>query len=927
MSRWHKAFCGRPDILVDTGTNIPRCRACNSMPQLDELIFEQSKTISPWSPPTEPPRGQWDLWWPPADPNTEPAVNNSPPQPCAMDPPSSPIYKEQLSKNEIRLLCLSKVESTESPIHVDMEKHDGEYCPEYETVSYTWGGEDDDTRRQVPVYVGPFWDVLLQTKNCVSMLHYVRSRRASHFIWVDAICINQEDPIDRAAQVSKMSFIYQNCRRVIVYLGNEEPHPKTYRPRQPLATIRIEQLELALRTRYFSRVWVIQELLLSPEALIPIKDVDYLVDNRTASVLEKRNPSWDWHHTSAPWLQHMTAGAPFSEDEIFRALKQTCSSKATDPRDKIYGVLGLLKQDNRRDLNQFSITPNYSISFLEAFVSLCNYYLSTTNNASLFLNAAKWPSISPYPSWVPDWRVPTIWDEETHMGYSDHKDLSKFTRVNDYIDTEVEAESSYQRLSNSRIPDNTVGYIMYARSINGWNHYPKSWTTVYCGFRKSILTDWWDDITAFPRTGGICLTMTHLLDITSHLQIIEDEICGSARTIHIQGSSAALYLCAQQFSLERVVKTVEECSQVSLFVLETDPSEECLLWFLRKEGSTYSLISCCRCYSLYLLAKVNIQTPFYEADRFTTRFKEMFYREGPDWERSKTGIPGLGVASHIMPLSLAQNVFNGLKLGFVNMGSLALNIGAWWKSKQGEDFCPSYVDYEQRLLMRLIFPCFRGGWHILKYRDVLPLYQAIIDDNGLGSEHFAKSYSIFATLHCSNYSPKIQDGMITFTYNQEQWDEWEKFVSEFVPSSIRYAARFFEFLRETEWEVLWQSRSDWEPYGYQKAVKPKGLRLPLVGGGKSSASTSLRISLRISLKFIVPTLACHKVYRSGDENFLDQLICLKAFAAMLERGLTVSDLLEGNFVMPECPNYVPGWWDSPAGELGLDGSIQRVTIL
>jgi hypothetical protein len=38
-------------------------------------------------------------------------------------------------------------------------------------------------------------------------------------VWVDARCINQKNVKERGEQVSKMGQIYEQCSRVIVYLG------------------------------------------------------------------------------------------------------------------------------------------------------------------------------------------------------------------------------------------------------------------------------------------------------------------------------------------------------------------------------------------------------------------------------------------------------------------------------------------------------------------------------------------------------------------------------------------------------------------------------------------------------------------------------------------------------------------------------------
>jgi hypothetical protein len=66
--------------------------------------------------------------------------------------------------------------------------------------------------------MGPFWDVLMQTKTCVAMLRYARRPRLIRTLWVDAICINQLDAPEKATQIL-ISIIYSEALRVVAFLG------------------------------------------------------------------------------------------------------------------------------------------------------------------------------------------------------------------------------------------------------------------------------------------------------------------------------------------------------------------------------------------------------------------------------------------------------------------------------------------------------------------------------------------------------------------------------------------------------------------------------------------------------------------------------------------------------------------------------------
>jgi heterokaryon incompatibility protein (HET) len=120
-------------------------------------------------------------------------MSNTRPQSSAGPPRSSPYlfaqssspYSGTLPSTSFRLLRLDGVGDSDYPLHCELETYGLGDCPEYETVSYCWGGEDNDNRQRYPVFVGPYWDVLLQMKNCADMLRYLHPLRGFRLVWVD----------------------------------------------------------------------------------------------------------------------------------------------------------------------------------------------------------------------------------------------------------------------------------------------------------------------------------------------------------------------------------------------------------------------------------------------------------------------------------------------------------------------------------------------------------------------------------------------------------------------------------------------------------------------------------------------------------------------------------------------------------------------
>jgi hypothetical protein len=183
MARWHEPTCQNP-IIELTENHWPRCKSCETLcPSVAELRSGQagSDNSSLTIPANEPP-GQMSLSWPPcvryvrtnldalpANASRESHLSKEANLTYRPVPLSDPIYGNNLNETEFRIACLRAPSSDKDPIHVTLETYMDGSRPEYETVSYLWGGEDGDYAPHHPIFIGPFWDVLLQTKNCSSM--------------------------------------------------------------------------------------------------------------------------------------------------------------------------------------------------------------------------------------------------------------------------------------------------------------------------------------------------------------------------------------------------------------------------------------------------------------------------------------------------------------------------------------------------------------------------------------------------------------------------------------------------------------------------------------------------------------------------------------------------------------------------------------
>ncbi|KAK0129275.1 hypothetical protein ONS95_001210 [Cadophora gregata] len=95
-----------------------------------------------------------------------------------------------------------------------LSKYDHDIHHPYTALSYVWGDASD--QRIIRVDGQSF----LVTKNLHDALECLRDDKKTLSIWVDAICINQFDVLERNQQVSQMGRIYSSASHTIIFLDS-----------------------------------------------------------------------------------------------------------------------------------------------------------------------------------------------------------------------------------------------------------------------------------------------------------------------------------------------------------------------------------------------------------------------------------------------------------------------------------------------------------------------------------------------------------------------------------------------------------------------------------------------------------------------------------------------------------------------------------
>ena len=150
-------------------------------------------------------------------------------------------------------------------------------CSNYTALSYVWG--DPNRSEDLEVLHSGSRSVVKITKSLQTALRYLRGSQTK-VLWIDAICINQDDVKERNKQVTKMGEIYSKASDVIIWLGEENYDSDLAMKFIPEISVQgLDQLAgrqstgeswkaLArlMRRPWFTRRWIIQEVAFSQKA-------------------------------------------------------------------------------------------------------------------------------------------------------------------------------------------------------------------------------------------------------------------------------------------------------------------------------------------------------------------------------------------------------------------------------------------------------------------------------------------------------------------------------------------------------------------------------------------------------------------------------------------------------------------------------------
>ncbi|KAL3425837.1 ankyrin and HET domain-containing protein [Phlyctema vagabunda] len=316
------------------------------------------------------------------------------------------LYKPLADTNEIRLIFLQPRSSADRII-CQMKQSKLSDNLRYEALSYVWGSKEERARHTGTASIN-LREFPIGYNLELALLH-LRLDDKIRVLWVDAICINQSDVAERDSQVAQMGQIYARARRVVAWLG-----PSSDISREAIRAIPeidsdtselyylwhieekksyeheiLEPIKAFCSQKYWSRLWIVQELILATDILIQC-GTDHLrwshlcvffAQLDTFDRNERRLPLRADSRDTIParivgeWkdrkMKEMIEDYQF-DTTLFALYYRYRKGECEDFRDKIYGVRSLAAK-----CCSDAVPVNYSLSRYDLCGVLLQHYILT----------------------------------------------------------------------------------------------------------------------------------------------------------------------------------------------------------------------------------------------------------------------------------------------------------------------------------------------------------------------------------------------------------------------------------------------------------------------------------------------------------------------------------------------------------------------
>lgn len=276
-------------------------------------------------------------------------------------------------RKSIRLLRVQPG-GTDDPIRYTIKHFDLATQPVYVALSYMW----DHAHENVPIFCNGL--IVEVGQNLRSFLQQFRKTAGSDgaWLWIDALCINQDDISERNHQFGQMKDIYQGAALVIAWVGAAtDDDVLAFRAPQDNTIAPVmwpwEAWYQLFRKPYWRCIWIIQEFVLGGESHLFCGDLrvdsgDFRRAGEGLDGIHNVRETLGWRLIVLRRLRRYGDYDERQKQVNLRKLSTSfATSNSTDPRDYVYGFLSIARNSFGEELG---LVPDYSKSTAEVLIDV-----------------------------------------------------------------------------------------------------------------------------------------------------------------------------------------------------------------------------------------------------------------------------------------------------------------------------------------------------------------------------------------------------------------------------------------------------------------------------------------------------------------------------------------------------------------------------
>ncbi|KAH6961956.1 heterokaryon incompatibility protein-domain-containing protein [Ilyonectria sp. MPI-CAGE-AT-0026] len=295
----------------------------------------------------------------------------------------------------------------------------------YEALSYCWGKPN---KSKTILLNGEQYRV---TEDLHDALHEFSLADTSRALWIDAICINQEDQQEKSSQVQRMKEIYRNAKGVLVWVGKAKEHTDLAlkQAKRLLACDDfdtqqaiwnepnewIKGLNEIIARPYWSRAWTVQEVVVSETALLRCgsHELPFFEFSRFLLQQQTRNHVKVGYAISS-YLEIISEMRQASYQDppagLFGLAYKLRHRQCTVVHDRVYAFLGLLKSTEFLNTEEFSV--DYTMDAAELWMTFTKDTMSRFNTLIPLILAENSRSLEA--RWCYDWSK-KVYEPNSHL--------------------------------------------------------------------------------------------------------------------------------------------------------------------------------------------------------------------------------------------------------------------------------------------------------------------------------------------------------------------------------------------------------------------------------------------------------------------------------------------------------------------------------